>query len=66
MNNTVMMAKILANQNGLQLTFFILQELSEKSITLLGPDSVADVSIEKVENVNIVGRAVSASKPGNC
>ena len=66
MNNTAVRAKILVNQNGHQLTFFILQELSEKSITLLGPDSVADVSIEKVENVNIVGRAVSASKPGNC
>ena len=61
----VVMAIILANQNAHQLRFFILQELSEKSITLLGPDSVADVSIEKVENVNIVGRAVSASKPGN-
>jgi hypothetical protein len=44
--------------------FLFLQELSEKSITLLGSESEAHVSIEKVENVNFAGRAVSASKPG--
>ncbi len=38
--------------------------MTEKAITLLGSESEAHVSIEKVENINFSGRAVSASKPG--
>jgi len=43
---------------------FVFQEMTEKSVTMQGSDSEADVTIDKVENVNFVGRAVSASKPG--
>lgn len=38
--------------------------MTEKAITLLGSESEAHVSIEKVENINFSGRAISASKPG--
>ena len=44
--------------------FLFSQELSEKSLTLLGPASTLHVTLEEIENVNVSSKAVSAQKPG--